>query len=185
MKKLFITIIVLAIGFLVYYFSFGEPNSSPAISPLPEISLSMEAVFAEPIVYTSLKNNYSGDNFSFKYPDGFKALSNMVAEDEGEVVTIENNKGSGFQIFVSVFDEPGPITPEKIQEDLPEAVINDPKNAQLDSSKALVFNGYDDVFGDTFEVWVINKGRLYQIVGPKTATKLITETLETWNWKLY
>lgn len=191
MKKIIIITIILGVAGSVYYFGFGrgdeignltknEQDQENKESPdnAEEIS---EQVFAEPVEFSSLKNNYSGNNFSFKYPDGFKALSNMI--EDGSIVTVENSKGSGFQIFSSVFDESGPITPERIMEDIPDIVINDPKNAQLDSVQALVFTGYDEVFGDTFEVWVVNKGQLYQIVGPKTAEKLITETLETWSWK--
>lgn len=153
-----------------------EPNIEqelPAIEP--------DAVFKEPVTYGSLNKSYSHSGFSFKYSEGFQASLNLV--EGGEIVTIENDKGSGFQIFISSFDEPGPITPERIQQDQPDMEINDPKNAQLDSTKALVFNGYDNALGETFEVWVVKNGKLYQITGPRTAQQLIIETLETWIWK--
>lgn len=139
-------------------------------------------VFAEPVVYGSLKESYSGQNFSFKYPEGFRAVSALMDESR-EVVTVENEKGGGFQIFTMVWDESEPITPERIWEDVPDAEINDPRNAELDGIKVLVFNGHDEDVGETFEVWAVNKAKLYQIAGPKTAEKLVIETLETWEWK--
>lgn len=148
-----------------------------------------DTIFREPITYSSLKESYSHTNFSFKYPDDFKIYSTPVETGpapsgvKGEMVTVENAKGSGFQIFIMAWDEPGPITPERIWQDEPDADVVDPKNADLDGAKTLVFNGYDPDMGETFEAWVVRKGKLYQITGPKVAEQLIIETLETWTWK--
>ncbi|MDO8496472.1 MAG: hypothetical protein Q7S43_03385 [bacterium] len=191
MKKLFISFIIIGLG-LVFYFGFNGKDKLANITAdslsdqLPpdqkENVVEPDKIFAEPVEYGSLKESYSGQDFSFKYPDGFKVSSNPVNSIQ-EIVTVENKKGSGFQIFLLAFDESGPITPERIHKDLPDAEINDPKDADLDGEKTLVFNGYDQDMGETFEAWVIYKDKLYQIAGPKTARKLITETLETWRWK--
>ncbi len=159
-------------------------NVMPSVTPAEgqEAVIESDPVFAQPLIYGQLKQLYSGQNYSFKYPDGFKVSPSPVGDLE-EIVTIENSKGSGFQIFILAFDESGPITPERIQQDLPDAEINDPKNADLDGAKTLVFNGYDEDMGETFESWTVHKGKLYQISGPKTAERLVIETLETWEWK--
>lgn len=201
MKKLLIlSIIVIVAGVVLYFGMSGKKlsqisnlGSSPTESQTEGqeeklAPVEPNEIFAEPVVYGALKESYSGQNFSFKYPDGFKVSSVPASqpspsEVEGEIITLENNKGNGFQIFAMSFDEPGPITPERIWRDQPDAEINDPKNAQLDDLKALVFNGYDEDLGETFEAWAVYKNKLYQISGPKTAEKLITETLETWRWK--
>ena|SRR3989344_5413619 len=190
MKKLFIIVVVVIVGAVVYFGFEGKDKMSkiasdltPTESPSEEQPTLIEpdAVFLEPVTFSVLKESYSHANFSFKYSEGFKVTS--VPVEGGEIVTIENEKGSGFQIYIIPFDELGMITPERIWQDLPDAVVDDPKNADLDGVKTLVFNGYDENFGDTFEAWVNNKGKLYQISGPKTATDLIIETLETWDWK--
>lgn len=193
MKKLFtVGLAVLLVG-LGLYFGLGgkdkvaqivsDINPSSDDSPTDEdlAPIEPDAIFKEPIVYSSLKQSYSHTGFSFKYSDGFKVSSTVV--ETGEVVTIENSKGSGFQIFIITWDEAGSITPERIWKDQPDMEINDPKNAVLDGVQALVFNGFDEDMGETFEAWAVYKGKLYQIAGPKTAEKLVIETLETWDWK--
>ncbi len=199
MKKLLIVTIIVVVVSAGLYFSFKnkdkitdiasdlEPADSSAENELAPIE--PDPIFAEPVTYSSLNQSYAHANFYFKYSSGFKVLSNPVgggpapSEVEGEMITIENEKGSGFQIFIMAWDEPGPITPERIWEDMPDMEITDPKNADLDGAKTLVFNGYDGDFGETFEAWVVRQGKLYQISGPKTAQQLIIETLETWEWK--
>lgn len=196
MKKLFIVALVVIVAGVVYFgFNFKDKlaNDSPdGGNSKDTVDISMgenlvvigepDPVFAKPITYSSLNQIYNSANFSFKYPDKFKAMSNFISPTE-EIVTVENPDGSGFQIYIIPWDEPGPITPERIWEDLPEADVLEPKNALLDDVKTLVFYGYNGDMGETFEAWTVYKGKLYQIAGPKTAEKLITETLETWDWK--
>ena len=191
MKKfLIIAVVILLVGLAVYFFFYNkdsgqltnEDGSSDEFSSDQELGpIEPDALFLEPVTFSVLKESYSHADFSFKYSDGFKITS--VPVEGGEMITVENEKGSGFQIYIVPFDESGMITPERIWQDLPDAVVDDPKNADLDGVKTLVFNGYDENFGDTFEAWANNKGLLYQISGPKTATNLIIETLETWDWK--
>jgi hypothetical protein len=197
-KFLFITVLVL-IAVSVYYFSFegksklanifdgAKPDSFDDFENAETVSgnsaiLEPDPIFAEPVKYSSLNTVYSSNYFSIKYPDGFKVFQTQISSAQ-EVFTVENVKGSGFQIFVISWDEAGPITPERIWQDELDAEINDPKNADLDGSKALVFYGYNGDLGETFEVWTARKGKLYQITGPKTAEDLIISTLETWDWK--
>lgn len=123
---------------------------------------------------------YQTKDFSFKYDERFKITNTL--NNGNEITTAEDDK-FGFQIFIMPFDEPGPITPERILQDVPDMEINDPKNADLDGVKTLVFNGYDEDMGETFEAWIVHKGKLYQIAGPKIARQIIIETLETWRWK--
>ena len=188
MKKLIIAVVVVVAG-AGLYFSLGKTSLRSDLnevlesnSPGPSFGSAGEAdVFAEPVEFTSLKQTYSGTGFSIKYPDGFKVSSNPVSATE-EIVTVENPKGSGFQVFIMLWDEPDPITPERIWQDIPDADVLEPKNAELDGAKTLVFYGYNEDMGETFEAWAVYKGKLYQIAGPKTAEELITKTLETWSW---
>ena len=187
MRRFLVAIIIIAGIGIVLYFSLSGRNKSGQViesSPSPSVAPSSEPdVFTQPVSFGQLGETYTlPHNFSFRYPAEFKVSSNSTS-GSNEVITVENKAGSGFQIFTMPFNEPGPITPDRIRKDLPDAVINDPKNANLDGIKALVYYGYDDALGDTFEVWAVHKGALYQIMGPKTAEGLITKTLETWAWK--
>jgi hypothetical protein len=166
-------------GRLAQILPSDDQSTEETTQNLPPLVVS--EVFREPVVYGALSQTYSRSDFSFSYPTGFRV--NSVPVEGGEMVTIENQDGTGFQIFIIPFDEPGMITPERIRQDLPDAIINEPKVADLDGVRTLVFSGYDEALGDTFEAWAVDGGKLYQISGPETATDLVIETLETWDWK--
>jgi|SRR3989338_6106682 len=120
--------------------------------------------------------------FNIKYPNEYKVFS-ISPEPSQELTTIENSEGKGFQIFSMPFDEEGPMTEERIRKDLPDAQINDSGLAELDGVKSLVFYGFDEDLGETFEVWSVYNGRLYQIMGKKVDEETIVKTLNTWQWK--
>lgn len=189
-KKTLVILFILLVASLVVYFGFFSRDSSQSgENRLENEDVNSEVtvgepdpIFAQPLIYSSLKNLYSGRDYAFNYSQEFKVSLTSISSTE-EVTTIENADGSGFQIFSMLWDESEPITPERIWEDEPDAEITDPKNADLDGIKALVFYGYNGDIGETFEVWTVRNGKLFQITGPKTAEKLITETLETWEWR--
>jgi hypothetical protein len=126
-----------------------------------------------------LEKYESGRGFSFWHP-GFKASA--VPNNNGELLTFDKGPVS-FQIFIMPFDEPGPITPERIWQDVPDMEINNAREADLDGVETVVFNSYDEALGETFEVWLVYKGRLYQIMTTREQEKLLIEILNTWNWK--
>ena len=129
---------------------------------------------------TNKWKTYETNSFSFKYSENFKITS---ALNEGsEIITAEDDK-FGFQIFIMSFDEPGPINKERILQDVPDMQINNPGQAKLDGIETLIFNGYNEDMGETFEAWVVYKGKLYQIMTKREQEKLLEEVLETWKWK--
>ena len=108
------------------------------------------------------------EEFTVKYPDGYKVYSTTP-----DVITVENEAGNGLQITTTAFDEAGPITEERIRQDLPDALINEPGLAKLDGEQSLVFYGNDEDLGETFEVWVVHDGKLYQIMSAKDDEKMV------------
>ena len=163
MKKFLVIIVMLAlvgVGFLAFGHSRGREILVATATPTPE--------------------NIS--DFSIQVPDGFtmRAVSASISET---IYTIENDKGVGFQIFASDFDEPGPITEERVYEDLPDAVVNEPGQATLDGAASFVFYGEDEDLGETFEVWAVHHGKLFQIMGRKADEELVIKTINTWKWK--
>src|SRR3989344_5829236 len=61
---------------------------------------------------------HESNNFSFKHSESFKATS--IPNESGEVIVFEDDR-FGFQIFSMPFDESGPITVDRILQDLPDA----------------------------------------------------------------
>ena len=119
----------------------------------------------------------AGD-FTLSPPAGYT----MSTPSDG-IYTIENKDGRGLQITVTHYDEPGPITEERIRQDLPDAEINEPGQAKLDGTLSFLFYGYDEDMGDTFEVWSVHGGKLFQIMAAKSEEKMIENILDTWKWQ--
>lgn len=116
--------------------------------------------------------------FTFRYPESFTV--GMFGEgEEGDVVLAQDaEKKRGLQIYVLLFDEPGPITPKRIKRDLPDLAIEQPQNVVLkNGTSALAFLSMDSAFGRSQEVWFIFGGYLYQLSAPaplsKTAARMI------------
>lgn len=106
------------------------------------------------------------------------ADSTMLSLSEG-IYTV----GDILQISVTDYDEPGPITEERIRQDLPDAEINEPGQAKLDGTVSFLFYGHDEDLGETFEVWAVHSDKLFQIMGRKEDEKMIEKILNTWKWQ--
>jgi len=100
---------------------------------------------------------------SFDYPTDFTL---EVFPDEGGEIILATNPAYnlGFQIFIQPFDEPGPLTLERIRRDLPEfAVINSKETILYDDTPVLGLLTSDPVLGTLSEEWFIRGGYLYQV----------------------
>lgn len=126
-------------------------------------------------------------NFSFIPPVGFQ-VSAFPEGDSGDTVLLQSADGkSGFQIFISPFDEEGPITAERIKKDIPDMVIQNPKQVAFPQSaptagqvQALAFLSRGSGLGDTKELWFVYTGNLYQIEA--VASFDLGSALETWRF---
>ena len=64
--------------------------------------------------------------FSFQYPEGFRPES--FSEGEGEMILVSGpNAGESFQIYITPFDEEGPLTLERIKKDIPAIAAEEPQ----------------------------------------------------------
>ncbi|OGZ32862.1 MAG: hypothetical protein A2V69_00610 [Candidatus Portnoybacteria bacterium RBG_13_40_8] len=134
--------------------------------------------------------------FSFEYPKDFTVTKFQEGEDgdtilvqyreQSEQVSTSINKypdGSSFQIFISPFDEPGPLTKERILQDLPDLIIKNPEQRVLkNGAVALVFFSEEQSLGETREIWFIHNNHLYQITTNKELDGLVAKILETWRF---
>lgn len=118
--------------------------------------------------------------FSFTYPDGLVISS--VADLDGDVILVREPDGEReFQIYVMSFDEPGPITQERIHQDLPELQVENPQQVLTGGGaiQALIFNGQSEDFGSTREVWFVAGGNLYQVITHEGMDGFVGPILET------
>lgn len=117
--------------------------------------------------------------FSLRYPKEFSIQE--FFDEEKEIVIMGGSNRQGFQIVRSPFDEPAPLTPKRILEDL-DILPQNPRDIEIDGALALSFYGYEEGFADTYEVWFIYGGYLYQITTYKEFEEKLREILGTWRF---
>lgn len=119
--------------------------------------------------------------FSFTYPKGFKAGS--FPEGGGEVVLLQSDSGVlGLQVYLTFFGEEVVLTEEKLRKDLPEMEIKNTAKTKVGGVEALSFLSKNESLGETYEIWLIHKGFLYQIISYAGQKTLVDEILKTWQW---
>ena len=176
--KIFIAIatLVLASG-VAYYFTKNRPapltGSGQASSP-QEVQNQ-----APPEGQKIYENGKYG--FSFSHQKEFSVSE--FTEGGADVVLVRNGAANGvFKVSVSPFDEPGPITKKRILQDIPKMLISDDKEISVGGKKALSFTNKDTA-GETFEIWFVYNGNLYQISAFPKFGKELDKILTTWKFQ--
>lgn len=125
--------------------------------------------------------------FSFKYPKGFNVSE--LDDDSGHTVLVQSYEvepRKGFQIYISEFDEPEPLTAERILQDLPPSEVIDPKGVLIGEGKAInavIFLSTSPSFGKTREIWFAREGFLYQVTTYEGQDNFIGPILETFRFE--
>ena len=144
-----------------------------------------------PFTNPDLKARYTDPdlNFFVDYPEGF-TVNNTGEENVKVLVFSKANSEESFQIFIMPYDEPGPITPERILIDQPEIVMKDPQTVPIAGEEALVFFSADPDIGDVREVWFVHpsttlgaSGRLYQASTYAKYDELLAKVMRTFRFK--
>ena len=89
-----------------------------------------------------------------------------IHEDGGELILLENSeRGAAFQIFIQPWDEPGPLTVERIRRDLPDMIMVNADIAEVNGTPVpmVQFLGFHDSLGYIPEAWFIYDGSLFQL----------------------
>src|SRR3989338_4565477 len=180
-KQKFIAIIVvlIAVAAGVYLFVYKDFKIS---NPKSE-NLGAPALGENPVDKSNLTETYTSPDygFSFKYPKGFNATE--LDDDSGHTVLVQNaEEKSGFQVYITPFDEADPLTAARILEDLPASEVIDPKDVLIGEGKAInavIFLSTNPSFGRTREVWFIREGFLYQVTTYEGQDDFIGPILET------
>lgn len=129
---------------------------------------------------------HKNPSFSFRYQKEFKVTSHQPpGTTRGEVVVIEHDQNESFQIAITPFDEKGPITKARIVRDLPDIPMGEEDNTiQIGYAHALGFKSADEAIGQTYEIWFVAGGYLYQISAPLSFRKNLMNILSTWIFKI-
>jgi len=143
-----------------------------------------EVVRNYPFTNPELTERYEDEGLGFlvDYPEGF-TVNNTEEESVKVLVFSKKDSDESFQIFIMPYDEPGPITPERILIDQPEMVIKDPQTVPIAGEEALVFFSTDPDIGDVREVWFVHSGHLYQASTYAKYDELLAKVMRTFRFK--
>ena len=163
-------------GFLVWK-NFQKPpaTQTPQNSNFSSQTSPANLSNSDPVAYV-----HPDLGFSFNYPGDFKTAS--LYDDAGETVLIQKD-GSGFQIYIRALEEETEITPQKISQDIPDMVVDNPFNIDIKGVQALVFDSKSEAGDKTGEIWFTKDGNLYQITATLNYAPMLLEILKSWQWQ--
>ena len=180
MKRFKIIGYTLLLGALVvgtYFLITSREGSVNGASFLKELSFKETGIRFIPKGWQEYKSELHG--FSLLYKDDLV----VKTFDEGggaSTITFENASSSvGFQIFVVPYGETQ-ISQERFLKDSPLGVRENLKDLNLDSVVAQSFYSKSMKLGDTWEVWFIRNGLLYEISTLKPLENWLADIIKTW-----
>ncbi len=198
-----IRIIGIVIGLLLaagaaYFFIFRNDPSTPAPSNTAATTATQsQSSHSEPQDRSELAGSpedtspvYTDPDygFSFERPDGFTVT--RFQDEKGDVVLAQGRSSDqSFQIFITPFDEEGPITSPRIKQDLPKMLIQNPIEAEIGGVPALVFFSNKESLAKTREAWFVyperpqpNGNYLFQVLAPAEFDAELSKIMATWNF---
>lgn len=120
--------------------------------------------------------------------DGVKTV---VFAHPGNEAAREVTDKSGFQIFITPYEDKNNLTRERILEDLPEAVIEEPLVVIVNPSapeaeriEGLTFWSASPDIGRTKELWFVRDGFLYEITTYAHLDEWLGKIMDSWRFKL-
>src|SRR3989338_945017 len=119
--------------------------------------------------------------FSFDYPEGYN-IGEFSDGLDGEQQLLVQKDSVGFQLKITPFEEDVTLTEERIEEDVPDIVINEPIQIKVGEAIALAFLSESESLGQTREVWWVYRGYLYQITTYTEFDETMVKILETWRF---
>ncbi len=153
MKKTIIVFLVL--GFVVGIVFLLSKGSQESISTISQN--------VERLDVGATKNRYRDPSgFSFEKLSGYEIRT--IADDMGKTLLFEKEgvTGSGFQIFISYYDEPAlEFTAARIRKDLPDLVMKEVKEFEIADGRGVMFDS-----DSGREIWFVVGESLYQVTAP-------------------
>jgi hypothetical protein len=135
--------------------------------------------FSNPKMFT-----HESRNFSFEYPQNLRI--GRFGQGDTEIIVVQNpDEQIGFQISIRSIDERVAMTKERIQEDLPDLEVRQPRPVQLgaDAGQGLAFYSDNEAFGgNSREVWFTFNNHLYQISTYANLDPLLKQVLNSWTF---
>jgi len=194
-RSLIIILIIIGVVVILSFLFFRSPDGSfqnPVSFLNPEGNVAAEIPFSD-VAQVEIEevddnsNNFTHPQygFSLEYPKNM-TTSNFI-EGVGEQILFQNNEeDQWFQVYITPWDEPTGLSVERIKQDLPNLLIEEPQEVILGPEqkagvgvRALIFFGEEDGIGETREVWFVHQNNLYQITTYRRLDSFLAEILST------
>lgn len=123
--------------------------------------------------------------FSFRYPETLTVGEIESPTDEVTTIVAQDATSHiGFQIHITPFIDPDPIiTTERIQQSLPDIDMGDAHQMVVGGNDGgISFLTKDASFGESRQVWVVDRSSLYQISTYGSQSVLLEKILTTWEF---
>jgi len=175
------TIIILGFVIGIYFYSSNKGGidiKSGEDSLISTIQFSKTPTRSIPDGWLEYQNNQY--NFSLFYPEGM--VVNKFDEGAGaSTITFENiEKGVGFQIFIVPYGGTQ-IDEGRFLRDVPSGIRQNPSELYIDGVLANSFYSKNLGLGDTWEVWFIYKGFLYEVTTFREQSDWLSQIMKTWS----
>jgi len=131
------------------------------------------------VVYVS-----SDSSYMLTTPSDF--TSSALSQDDGSetALFVGSTATRNFQIYTSDYASDEIITPQVIQQNIPELLIEKPETIAVDGAQGVAFiSGPKDGTLRTREIWFAHDGKLYQITTFKEFDDQMVDILSTWKWQ--
>jgi hypothetical protein len=177
-----VTISLIALGLLGSLGWWGLNLPVPFITP---DATSSGAYAYEPKVFpTPAKGQalYQSQLFKirFLYPLELQVVEYGTGSDS-TVVLEDTEQGLGFQIFIVPYQE-DQVSEAQLKKDLPSGVMEDLHEIVIDGVRANAFYSSNPVLGETYEVWLIHNGFLYELSTHKSLKEWLSAIISTWQF---
>ena len=125
------------------------------------------------------RNEHYG--FSLFYPEG-TAVKEFDEGGGASTIVFENaEKAQGFQIFMVPYGE-SQVSEERFLTDVPSGVRQNPRDFYIDGAVAASFYSKNIGLGDTWEIWFIHTGFLYEVTTLKNLDAWLGDIMKSWKF---
>ena len=118
-------------------------------------------------------------HLSLFYPGELSARTYDEVDGAATIDFQSVEKGEGFQIFIVPYSGTT-VSAQRFKQDEPSGVRNNPTYGLVDGASVSSFYSTDASLGDTYEVWFIHGGYLYEVTTLKPLDAWLQNIMQTW-----
>lgn len=176
-KRVSIIFLILIVATLLFLFKSDFKGGAVSFWPVQNGVEQDQAKLEGGLIYKNTKYR-----FSFSYPDNLKVMEYDEGQGAGTIIFEDPANALGFQIFVLPYSAQE-ISTDRFKKDVPSGIKLEEKPVTLDGVPGVAFFSRDGFLGDTYEVWFIYNGHLYEVTTLKENTDWLNMILNNWSFE--